>query len=209
MNSIVVLLDINGQKSININTLINYLKNLDAHKVVFTGAFGLMANWRTKFAEALGDDSKVLPIQPSSYQSGALIDLTIWATHNLKMDENLKNCQWLVISKTRGMKALCEYLEEQGVNRATWCPAPTPDFLSAQFLNEKEVGNTIRLVASQMLTKNRNQPILVGQVANEIIAMLPEMRDKEYREKIFGTQKFQRICANLGMKTKNKHILSI
>lgn len=209
MSEIVILLDINGQKTQNINTLMSYLKTLDTYRIVFTGAFGLMGNWRKQFEAALGSPDKVEALAPSSNRAGAIIDLSLWAAHQCQNDPKTRDCQWLVISKTSGMRSVCDYLAGQGVQKTAWCPAPTADFLSSYFMSEDAVGDTIVLVAKQMLTKNRNQPILIGQVANKIVEMLPEMRDKEYRSRLFGAEKFQQICTNLGMKTQNKYILSV
>lgn len=203
----IVVVDVNGQRVESAITLLRLLDVTPVKKIILAGAPGSLFAWNERLQRSERELGLIEVLKPQGRKDEATVLLTARAIELAMSEPDCKNAQWLVISRRDGFQTLCELLQIRGVSQAKWVAALNQDVVRSIVGGEDGVSGAIRDVAAAMITKNHNQPVLIGALANSLMELIPEISKAEDRERLFGTKKFKNICVAVGLKIKGDHIL--
>ncbi len=205
--ALIVVVDLNGQKASHAVALSQFLQMSEVRKVILFGSQGYLQAWSQRLAKHYEKASEVELVMTDSRKSETTVLMTAAIVEMAFSDPSTSEDDWLVISNRSGFKSLCEKLKSWDVDSVRWAPSPTFDlFKSIVSEGQEEMGTTIYAIAQRVMESKGKQPILVGAMANIITDMIPDLKDGEYRESLFGSKKFKNVFEAVGLKVKGSHL---
>ncbi len=205
--AMIVVVDLNGQKASHAVALAQFLQMSEVRKVILFGSQGYLHAWSQRLIKHYEDAGKVELVTTDSRKSETTILMTSAIVQMALSDPSTSEDDWLVISNRSGFKSLCETLKSWDIDSVRWAPAPTVDLFKAIVSEgEEEMGPTIYAIAQRVMESKGRQPVLVGAMANIITDMIPDLKDGEFRESMFGSKKFKNVFEAVGLKVKGQHL---
>lgn len=203
----IVAVDLNGQKASHALALAQFLEMSDVTRVMLFGSYGYLQSWSQRLVKHYKDAGKIELVTTDSRRAETTILMTSAIVRFAMAKPQTAEDEWLIISNRSGFKTLAEDMMKWGFKDVRWAPAPTLDlFKSILCDGQEELGPAIYEIAQRVMESKGRQPILVGAMANIITDMIPELKDGELRESLFGSKKFKNVFEAVGLKVKGQHL---
>lgn len=204
----VILLDVNGQKASSIELLIDNLDIINTRTIMIFGVSGFVSSWSRKIIQVY-PAIECIPLQSDALKSSSLIMSVGYLFQTIaNRPHHFTDAELVIISKTDGFKSLKPLLSDLNITEFAYFPAFNNDLLASHFLNNSEaVATLIKRVAIRHTCPQRRKPVLIATIANKSIIEMPELRSKEFRKFLFGSDKFSVICDQIGLKTEGNSVV--
>jgi hypothetical protein len=205
--AMIVAVDLNGQKAGHALALAQFLEMSEVKRVMLFGSFGYLQSWTQRLIKHYSDAQSIELKTTEARRSETTILMTAALVKLAFSEPSTLQDDWLIISNRSGFKSLAEELSGWGVKKARWAPAPTYDLFKSILSNDQsEMGPVIYEIAQKVMESKGRQPVLVGAMANILTDMIPDLKDPELRDKLFGSRKFKNIFECVGLKVKGQHL---
>lgn len=203
----IVAVDLNGQKAVYALALAQFLEVSDVDRVMLFGSQGYLQSWVQRLVKHYQGAEKVELVTTDARKSETTILMTSAIVQHALSHPDAADNEWLIISNRSGFKTLQEQMTGWGIRSVRWSPSPTFDLFKSMLCGDnKEVGPAIYEIAQKVMLSKGRQPVLLGAMANIITDMMPELKDPEYRESLFGSRKFKVIFEAVGLKVKGQDL---